>query len=192
MKKVILMLANGFEEGEMVITHDVILRGGVDVKTLSIHDTLEVTSSQKLFVKADYLLKDFKNWHKVDALVIPGGAQGVNNLIDCSELKTIIQEFHKNNKILAAVCAGPLVLDRAKVLADYNYTCYKTVADIFNATKYHASPGTVVDRNVITSQSAGTSFSFGVEILKKLITDVQISKVIDILTFRDLADVKYY
>ena len=53
MKKVIVFLADGFEEMEAMGTVDVLRRGGIEVKTISIMENSFVTGAHNVQIKAD-------------------------------------------------------------------------------------------------------------------------------------------
>ena len=60
MKGVYIFLANGFEEMEALAPLDILRRGGVEVKTVSIHRDKYVTGSHKATVVADMTYDEFK------------------------------------------------------------------------------------------------------------------------------------
>ena len=100
MKKSFLFLADGFEEVEALGTVDVLRRGTIEVKTVSISDKKEVTGAHGISVVADLLLNDVKE-EEAEFLICPGGMPGAKNLGDCSALVQLIQEYYdKGGSIL--------------------------------------------------------------------------------------------
>ena len=79
MAKIYAFMAPGMEEVECLAVADVLIRGGMEVNLVSITDSLEVTSSHQVTVKADCLLKDV-DWEGADAFFLPGGLPGTTNL----------------------------------------------------------------------------------------------------------------
>lgn len=74
MKKVYVLLAEGFELIEALTPVDVLRRCGADVKTVSISEDSFVTSAQKVTVKSDLILKE-SNLHDGDMLILPEDIQ---------------------------------------------------------------------------------------------------------------------
>ena len=71
MAKVYEFLANGFEEVEALAPVDILRRGGVEVKTVSITGSHLVESSHGVPVKADLLIEELGNADDADLLLIP-------------------------------------------------------------------------------------------------------------------------
>ena len=114
MKKIAVMLANGFEEGEALFTIDILRRAGLDCDSISIGEEF-VTSSRKITVKADKILGDSK-LEDYDMIVLPGGQPGSTNLSKDERILNIVRNFISDkNKFVAAICAAPMVLKAAGV-----------------------------------------------------------------------------
>ena len=58
MNKTYVFFADGFEEIEAIGTVDILRRAGMDVTTVSVKDTHEVTGAHNVTIKADALLQD--------------------------------------------------------------------------------------------------------------------------------------
>lgn len=58
-----------------------------------------------------------------DGIVIPGGLPGATNLRDDARVIEIVQQFNLEHKLIAAICAGPIVLAKAGILKDKICTC---------------------------------------------------------------------
>ena len=80
MAKVYEFLANGFEEIEGLAPVDILRRGGVDIKTVSITGSEFVETSHGITVKADLKFEDVKDFSDADMLLLPGGLPGSTNL----------------------------------------------------------------------------------------------------------------
>lgn len=76
MSTVCCFLAEGFEEVEALSVVDILRRGGIDTKLVSISDSIEVVSSHKINIKADILLNDL-DFDKVDMIFLPGDRKSV-------------------------------------------------------------------------------------------------------------------
>ena len=119
MRKSFLFLADGFEEVEALGVVDVLRRGTIEVKTVSISDKKEVTGAHGVPVVADLLLSDVKE-EEAEFLICPGGMPGAKNLGDCTALVQMIQKHFDKGGYVAAICAAPaLVLSKIKMNKRY-------------------------------------------------------------------------
>jgi 4-methyl-5(b-hydroxyethyl)-thiazole monophosphate biosynthesis len=115
MKKALIHLANGFEEVEAITPVDVLRRAGCDVVTVSITGKKEVTSARGVTVIADTLFEE-ANYSNADLIVLPGGQPGSDNLNRHEGLRKQIKAFHMQDRLIAAICAAPLVLGSVGIL----------------------------------------------------------------------------
>ena len=99
MKKAYLFFATGFEEVEALTVVDILRRGGVDCKTVSIMGDYDVTSSHNVTVRAD-LVFEHQDLSDGDMLIMPGGIPGTPNLKAHKGLEALIREYVKENKYL--------------------------------------------------------------------------------------------
>ena len=175
MTRVLIPLADGFEEIEALTAVDVIRRGGVEVVTASIHDRLEVRSAHGVTILADRLFSEVAG-EEFEAIVLPGGGEGTENLKQCAPLADRLRRQHDEGRLLCAICAAPLVLLAAGVLDEgVEVTCYPTCQMDLDRGWSHAP--VVADRNVITGQGPGTSMLFALVVLQALAGPVVAHKV---------------
>lgn len=166
MKNAFLFLATGFEEIEALGTVDILRRGGIRVTTVSIMGDLKVMSAHNIPVIADYVFEEV-DFSCLDALILPGGIPGSNHLNTCTRLKELIKQKNKEGKILAAICAGPMVLGGLGLLKGRKAVCFPN----FEPTMIGSIPsdkGVEQDENIITSRGPGYVFDFGLTILTAL------------------------
>ncbi|MDR0845040.1 MAG: DJ-1/PfpI family protein [Tannerella sp.] len=166
MKKVFLFLATGFEETEAIGTADILRRGGVDVTTISITGDLTVTGAHHLPIVADRLFEDV-DYSTADALVLPGGGPGSQMLNNHNGLKQLLVRHCEQNKLIAAICAAPLVLGGLGLLNGKHATCYPGTESQLTGAILTDEPA-VTDGNIITGQGPGLVFDFGLEVLAVL------------------------
>ncbi|MBC2581597.1 DJ-1 family glyoxalase III [Clostridium sp. DJ247] len=177
MKKAIVLLAEGFEEIEALTVVDVLRRGGVQCTTCSIGEEIEVTGSHSIQVKADDLLSK-ADVNSYDAVVIPGGMPGAANLRDSNAVIELVKKFNDEHKLIAAICAGPIVLGRAEILKGKKATCYPGYEDQLGADTT-VEDIVVQDGNIITSRGPATAAYFAYEILENLVDKETIEKLKD-------------
>jgi protease I len=87
-----------------------------------------------------------------DALIVPGGTVGADNLRGSDEAVGFVRGFFEEAKPVGAICHGPWTLVEADVVRGRTLTSYPTLrTDIRNAG------GTWVDEEVVTDQGLVTS-----------------------------------
>jgi 4-methyl-5(b-hydroxyethyl)-thiazole monophosphate biosynthesis len=163
MAKVLVPLAHGAEEMEAVIIVDVFRRAGWNaVLAATAGRTVEASRGVKIVADAGW---DDVQLDSFDLLVLPGGNGGTESLRADSRVLDAIRAFEAAGKLVCAICAGPLVLQEAGVLAGRKATCHPgarselTVPDI-------SDERVVIDRGIVTSQAPGTAFEFALAIVR--------------------------
>ena len=180
MDRVIILLANGFEEIEALAPLDVLRRLNYDVKLVSMNSSLEVISSHGVTFKCDLLFNE--ELYNSKGVVIPGGMPGATNLRDDKRVLTLVKNFDLEKKLIASICAGPIVLGKANVLENKSATCYPGFEKELNA-KEVVKEKVIVSENIITSRGPATAFDFAFEIAKYLGLDI--SKLLDGMLFKE-------
>lgn len=176
MKGVYIFLANGFEEIEALATLDVLRRGGVDVKTVSVLYDKFVTGSHKTTVVADKTYGEFKaevqldGTDESDVMIFPGGMPGTRNLAENGEIINFMRLHYAEGGAVAAICAAPgLVVSQLPSLQGKHFTCFDGFEDapVARGGIYEKKPA-VRDGNLITGRGAGCAVEFGLAILAHL------------------------
>ena len=139
MAKSLIFLASGYEEVEMLTVVDMLRRAGTIIDMVSVTDTIEVTGSHNITIKADKLFAeaDFDN---ADMLILPGGMPGTNNLLAYKPLTDKLTEFNNAGKFVAAVCAAPSVLGALGILNGKNATCFPGFEEKLTGANYQKKP----------------------------------------------------
>lgn len=164
---VYLFLAEGFEEIEAIAVVDILRRANITLKTVSIHDTKDVTAAHGVTIKADILL-DEVNLQVADMLILPGGMPGTRNLAHSDQFVQLLKEANKLDLYLAAICAAPTVLSKAGLLSGKKAICYPGFEVELEGAVIHDDL-VVRDGKIITSKGPGTAMVFAyalVDILK--------------------------
>lgn len=192
MKKVLLLLANGFEAVEASVFTDVIgwnkLEGDgtTDLVTVGLRDKIKCTWNFTVIPEmhiSEVRIEDF------DALAIPGGFEdaGFYEEAYSEEFLNLIREFDKAGKIIASICVGALPIGKSGVLTSRNATTYnlgirqKQLAE-FGANVLHNEP-IVVDKNIITSYNPSTAFNVAFKLLELLTSKENCDKVKKLMGF---------
>jgi len=161
-----LFLADGFEEIEALTTVDVLRRGGVDVRTVSIMDSLDVEGAHGVTVKADMHFAD-ADFEHCCWLILPGGMPGAANLAGYEPLGRLLRR-HAAGGDIAAICAAPaVVLAPLGLLDGRDATCYPGFEDKLTGANSVAER-VVVDRQggrIVTANGPASAMSFALTIL---------------------------
>ncbi len=166
MNKVVLFLADGFEEVEALSVVDILRRGNVDVTTMSITDREVVVGKSNIKVFADSTFnKDFAL--KSDMVILPGGSVGTDNLKNNSDVVEVLKQFIADDKKVSAICAAPTVLGVNGLLKGFKAVCYPGLENMLDC-KEVVDDVVVCDRNIITSKGPATACEFGFAILRAL------------------------
>ncbi len=180
-KKVLILLADGFEEVEAVGTGDVLKRLGCEVVMAGV-ESEKVRSSASLYICADALLDTLScNLDSFDAIILPGGLPGATNLRDNGKVKDIVQDFAAKGKVVAAICAAPAALSAFGILENKRVTGYPGCEKLSPVSGLSFTGNrTERDGNIVTGKGPGVSLEFGAEIGRALnIEEEKISSVLD-------------
>jgi len=165
MNDLLIILADGFEEAEAVITIDILRRMNFNVCIASLNDNLETISSHNIKIIADKRLSDCKN-NKFKAVILPGGMPGAVNLKNSKDVIEIVQKAHLEGAFICAICAAPIVLSQAGILDNVKFTAYPGFEEYFNTPPL--SNMVIRDKNIITGKGPGAAFDFATEIANAL------------------------
>ncbi|MDX9724026.1 MAG: DJ-1/PfpI family protein [Myxococcota bacterium] len=163
MPKVLVILANGFEEIETACIVDILRRAGAELCLAGLDGTEPCVGSRQMRVLPDAALDQLEGeWALI---VLPGGLGGTERMLQHEKLHRLLQTQAASKRLLAAVCAAPLVLDKAGVLPA-RFTCHPSVR---TRLERDALEATVVDEGgVVTSRSAGTAMDFALHLVERL------------------------
>lgn len=165
MKRVLVPLAEGFEELEAVTIIDVLRRGGLDVVVASLGDS-PVAGSHGIRIAADTPLGALAE-QQFDMIAMPGGMPGADHLKKDGRIAEILQRLRAQGKPVAAICAAPMVLAAAGVLDGRRATSYPGfLKDAERTTVVDAA--VVSDDGIITSRGPGTALDFALALVAEL------------------------
>lgn len=165
MKKVAVLLANGFETLEALTVVDILRRAEVCCDTFSLGE-LDVCTSHKIIVKADKSIsKD--EIEDYDCIVIPGGMPGAKKLKEDNRVIEIIKDFNNKGKLICAICAGPIALAKAGVIDGKDVTCYPGFENELGNCNLKEEL-VLTCENIITGRGPAAAIPFSFEILKNI------------------------
>ena len=170
-KKVALFIENGSEELELIAPLDVMRRANLEVDVISANNEDFITSAHNIKIIADKKIEEINNILDYDAIVIPGGMPGSTLLRDNKKIIEFYQTMYNSGKLVAAICAAPIVLSAAGITDDKEVTSYPGFDKEINCKSYNSEKAVVVDKNVITAQGPAVAILFGYEIVNYLLQD---------------------
>uniref|UniRef100_T1IZC7 DJ-1/PfpI domain-containing protein n=1 Tax=Strigamia maritima TaxID=126957 RepID=T1IZC7_STRMM len=170
-KRALLLLAEGAEEMETVITADVLRRGGINVTIAGVAGSDPVKCSRDVVILPDKSLTDaISNAATYDVVILPGGLKGAQNLAANQKVGDILKDQEKAGRLIAAVCAAPTALKAHGIGHGKTLTSHPSTKNAMEeGSHYKYSEDRVVeDDQLITSRGPGTCFEFGLAIVTKL------------------------
>lgn len=202
-----IILADGFETIEALTPLDVLRRCGVEVTTISLNKTRAVRSSHGVTVEADVTMEEYMlkrsnagssssagstngstNTTNADsstgassavrqALILPGGYPGYKNLCDSPEVGALITQFHKEGKLLCAICGAPTALKANQICRGAAITCHTSVKEELSDYYSILSSAVVKYMNIITGMGAGRSLDFAFAIAEALTSKEKVEEI---------------
>lgn len=165
MASALVILADGFEEIEAVTIIDVLRRAGIEVTVAGVESEM-ATGSHGISIGIDTTL-DLLDTSAFESLVLPGGMPGAASLRDNPRVQELIKEFYSKGRLVAAICAAPIALERAGVLTGKAATSYPG----FDLPSAQYSEARVVDAGqIITSRGPGTALGFALRLVERLVS----------------------
>ncbi len=168
MARVLVPLADGFEEIEAVTTIDLLRRAGIEVIVAGLTQT-RVTGSHGIAMEADSVLDDALA-EDYDMIALPGGMPGADNLEKDPRIIAILRDMAERERFTAAICAAPKVLAAAGLLDGKRATSYPGFLDAARTPGLAVTDATVEQHgHVITSRGPGTAMDFGLALIENLV-----------------------
>ncbi len=161
--KILIPLVEGFEEIEAFAVADILRRAGVEAVMAGIGGNI-VSGAHNIRVSADARLLDM-NTDGFSGIVLVGGNPGTDNLMRSERIVGIAGDFAKQGKLVAAICAAPLILAKLGLLKERKATIYPGYEKELGKPRNDA---VVADGNIITSQGPGTAVAFALKIVEQL------------------------
>lgn len=168
MRKVAVLLADGFEEGEALFVVDVLRRAAFTCHMVGVDSGAQVTGSHGISVIPDALLSE--DMTAYDMLVLPGGLPGAENLSRHPKVLDAVRDCLSDPaRFVGAICAAPMVLAAADVARGRRLTSYPSdrFRALFPQSEYVEAP-VVVDGNLITSRGPATTLPFAYALVDAL------------------------
>ncbi len=170
-----IFLADGFEEIEAFTTIDILRRLLHEDCTVSISGARQVRGAHGIKAMADHLFRS-NSLAKSDCLILPGGMPGAENLKNNIILRKSIKAHFSEGKLLAAICAAPLVFGACEILEGKKATCYPGFESQLTGAQV-SDEAVVVDGNIITAKGPGAAVEFAFAIARNFVDEAQIERL---------------
>ena len=175
MKKILVPIANGTEEMEAVIIIDMLRRASMEVTIAG--DGNVVVCSRGVRMVPDIIIEDITEDECYDAIIIPGGSQGVGNFLNNHALEQILLRHMARKGLIGAICAAPMVLHEFGLLHQGAVvTSHPSIADVLAPYTYTLER-VAIDGHVVTSRGAGTAFEFCLALIRKLADEATATRI---------------
>lgn len=168
MKKVAILLSNGFEDAEAVIVIDLLRRFEIKVDILACQKELQLDAYFGIKMQACHFLED-KLEESYDAIVMVGGPKNTDSMGENPQVIDFIKRHQTENKFICALCsAGAKVLARNGLIGNKKYVATAQLYKNFDDGHY-VDQAVVQDDNLITGKDLGVAFDFVMTIASNLI-----------------------
>jgi protease I len=154
--RILILATDGYERSELRVPLDELTKRGADVKIASIK-TGDIKSWDETdwgdSISVDLEAKNVKA-EDFDALVLPGGQINPDLLRVNEDAVSVVRDFVKSGKTVAAICHGPWLLVEADALRGRKATSFPSIrTDLRNAGANWKDEAVVVDNGIITSRT---------------------------------------
>ncbi|MBF0216333.1 MAG: DJ-1/PfpI family protein [Candidatus Omnitrophica bacterium] len=182
-KKAVVLLAEGFEDVEAITPIDILKRAGIEVVVAGVGGKVITGSRTKIKMAVEAEVKEIN--FVPDALILPGGMPGAENLANSQDVKKLIRAVDSKGGIIAAICASPaIILGPMGLLDGRKATCFPGMEEHFPAKVKFVEDNVAVDGNIITSRAPGTALEFSLKIVEALAGKEVARTVADSVVYR--------
>ena len=165
-KRVLVPLASGFEEIEAITIVDVLRRGGLEVVLAGVQAG-PLTGAHGIRVATDTNLDEI-DADSFDVIVLPGGMGGTEAMMADERVLDAVRGLQQAGRMVAAICAAPMVLERAGIVAGKRITAHPSVQDRLGQAQVCTEPRVLADGALMTSQGPGTAMEFALALVREL------------------------
>ncbi|WVZ92523.1 hypothetical protein U9M48_038580 [Paspalum notatum var. saurae] len=162
---VLLPIANGSEEMEIIILVDILRRAKINVVLASVEKSPNIIGSQRMKIVADKSIMSASD-SIYDLIILPGGPAGGERLQRSRILKKLLKEQIQAGRMYGGVCSSLKILQQQGLLKDKTVTAHPAVANELTCQVIERSK-VVIDGNLVTGKGIGTVVDFALAIIRK-------------------------
>ena len=171
MVRVMVVLADGFEEGEATTIIDILRRAGFKADSVSTNGQEVVTGTCRMRLLADKVMGDnLEAFQDYDMIVLPGGWVAADNMAADQRLTRLLRWYDAQpEKYVAAMCAAPGVLAKAGITKGRRITSYPgpKLESLFADANY-VTDTVAIDGHMVTSRAPATALPFALALVDVL------------------------
>ncbi|GMR30166.1 hypothetical protein PMAYCL1PPCAC_00361, partial [Pristionchus mayeri] len=183
-RRALILLADGAEEMEVIITSDVLRRAGIEVTLGGLFGKEPITCARKARINPDAAVDVAVN-EKHDVIILPGGQPGSDTLAKTAKVGDILRSQHSSGGYIAAICAAPIALAAHSIQKGATLTSYPGVRKRLEEAGYdYTEDRVVVDGKLITSRGPGTAFEFALKLVEILVSPKESKKIYEALLLK--------
>ena len=175
--RILIFLADGFEEIEALAPVDIFRRAGLNVWTVSISENTEVRGAHGITVLADCLFSS-SAFSENDFIFLPGGMPGTKNLEEHEGLKKLIKQQFDLNKPMAAICAAPSIFGKMGLLEGKEAICYPGFENSLKGATLSENK-MVKSGQIYTAKAAGVAIPYALMLVEELKSKEEATKIAD-------------
>ena len=149
---------------EAVAPVDLLARAGVSVTQASLASGKLVPGRNGMTLQATHMLAKIPQDRLFDACILPGGP-GIDDIRRRSRVCELLRAHHAAGKLVACICAAPLLLIDAGLTDGLRYTCHPAAMSELPAA---AEAPVIRDGAILTSRGAGSATEFALALVEAL------------------------
>ena len=170
-KKVAILVANGFEEDELISPRNALEEAGAETWVVS-----PESGKVKAWKHNDWGTEvdvdtplDSANPDDYDALLLPGGVMNPDHLRRNEQALDFVRSFFQTGKSVGAICHGPWTLIDAGVVRGRKLTSYESIqTDLKNAGAKWEDKEVIVDNGLVTSRTPDDLPAFNIKLIEEV------------------------
>lgn len=178
-----ILLAHGFEEIEALGTVDFLRRLDIEVLMASVTGGRLVKGAHGIPVMTDCLFRR-GNAASSDGIILPGGMPGAENLRTNSAVRRSVQALDGEGKLLAAICAAPMVLGDCGILEGRKAVCYPGFEHWLHGAHLMKRPGVQEDGHIITAKGPAFTLDFAAAIALRFKDETAVQRAREGMLFK--------
>ncbi len=173
-----IVLADGFEEIEALTPYNLFKRASLDVKLVGLSSLSPCGGTLSLRVDCDLTIEDaLKSSDKIELLMFPGGYNGTLNCNAHPLTDALIEKAVSDGAYLSAICAAPMIYGTRGLLRGKKAIAYPDFIKYLDGAEVSYKKKVVRDGKIITGAGMGSSFQFGIELIKALLGEAKASEL---------------
>ncbi|KAI9765453.1 MAG: hypothetical protein M1840_007412 [Geoglossum simile] len=176
----LILIADGTEEIEYVTCYDVLVRAGVDVKSVGVdlQNGQYATCSRNTRITPDIVVHETLPTPNI--LILPGGLPGSKTFCSSPAVLNLIRQCHSEGAYIAFICAATIALVAAfeAPLEGVRVTSHPSVRKEVEGKRWaYGEERVIVSNKVVTSKGPGTAMLFALTMVELLLGETKRNEI---------------